>query len=415
MRINKTAVDKLPIPRQQEPGKTSQKRYYDDTLKGFGVRVTSGGVKSFFVERAVNGRLQRFTIGRYPSTTAEEARKQALPALGKMSKGVDLVAERRAARAKSITLEEVFKDYLQARKSLKEGTVKDYERVMDEAFEDWKKKQLPRITKDMVARKHTQLGKSSRARANNAMRVLRALFNFAAGEYEDERGRSLFPENPVARLSHTKAWYRVDRRQTAIKAHELRDWYEAVMNLPGEKARGKPEIVRDYLLFLLFTGFRREEAARLTWDRVDLKGKTVAVLDTKNREPHTLPLTDYLVDLLKARKKAAKGSKFVFPGSGKTGHIVEPRKQMEKVTKSSGVVFALHDLRRTFITIAESLDVPAYALKRLLNHKINADVTAGYIVVDVERLRKPMEAIAAYILSTVAHKPDDNVVEIKRA
>lgn len=414
MRINKTAVDKLPVPEQKVPGKTSQKRYYDDALKGFGVRVTSNGTKAFFVERAVNGRLQRFTIGRYPSTTAEEARKKARPALGKMSDGVDLVAERRAARAKSVTLEEVFQDYLQARKGLKPGTVKDYERVMDEAFEDWKRKPLSRITKDMAARKHTELGKRSRARANNAMRVLRALFNFAAGEYEDEYGRSLFLENPVSRISHNKGWYKVDRRQTTIKTHELKKWYDAVVALPAEK-KGKPEVVRDYLLFLLFTGFRREEAARLTWDRVDLKGRTVTVFDTKNGKPHMLPLPDYLVDMLKNRKKATGRSKFVFPGRGRASHLVEPRKQMEKVTKKSGVCFTLHDLRRTFITIAESLSIPHYALKRLMNHAVESDVTAGYIVIETERLRQPMESIAAEILSLVASEPTDNVVTLKQA
>lgn len=71
---------------------------------------------------------------------------------------------------------------------------------------------------------------------------------------------------------------------------------------------------------------------------------------------------------------------------------------MEKVIKQSGVAFTLHDLRRTFITIAESLDIPAYALKRLLNHKMNHDVTAGYIVMDVERLRGPMKMIADHLL-----------------
>lgn len=48
--------------------------------------------------------------------------------------------------------------------------------------------------------------------------------------------------------------------------------------------------------------------------------------------------------------------------------------------------------------IAESLDIPAYALKRLLNHKMNNDVTAGYIVADVERLRKPMQIITDHLL-----------------
>ncbi|CZJ08633.1 phage related integrase [Legionella pneumophila] len=60
--------------------------------------------------------------------------------------------------------------------------------------------------------------------------------------------------------------------------------------------------------------------------------------------------------------------------------------------------FTVHDLRRTFATTAESLDLPAYALKRLLNHKMNTDVTAGYIVRDVERLRKPMQRISDFLV-----------------
>ena len=66
---------------------------------------------------------------------------------------------------------------------------------------------------------------------------------------------------------------------------------------------------------------------------------------------------------------------------------------MGHVIKATGIHFTVHDLRRTFIIIAESLDTPAYALKRLLNHKMTNDVTAGYIVADVERLRKPMQQI----------------------
>lgn len=84
-------------------------------------------------------------------------------------------------------------------------------------------------------------------------------------------------------------------------------------------------------------------------------------------------------------------SDYVFPGSGNGGYLVEPRVQMGKITEFSGVNFTVHDLRRTFITIAESLDIAAYSLKRLLNHKMTNDVTSGYIITDVERLRKPMQ------------------------
>ena len=78
--------------------------------------------------------------------------------------------------------------------------------------------------------------------------------------------------------------------------------------------------------------------------------------------------------------------------------MVETKKFYARVTKASGIRFTLHDLRRTFVTIAESLDIPHYALKRLLNHRTDSDVTGGYIVIDVERLRAPVERVAQRIL-----------------
>ncbi len=60
-----------------------------------------------------------------------------------------------------------------------------------------------------------------------------------------------------------------------------------------------------------------------------------------------------------------------------------------------------HDLRRTFITVAESLDISAYAAKRLVNHKMSGDVTAGYIIADVELLRDPMQKITDHLLKCI--------------
>ena len=86
-----------------------------------------------------------------------------------------------------------------------------------------------------------------------------------------------------------------------------------------------------------------------------------------------------------------------------TAYLKEPRTALKRVSELSGVEFRLHDLRRTFITIAESLDIPAYALKQLINHKSTNDVTAGYIVINAERLRVPMQQITDYILEKVNH------------
>lgn len=109
-------------------------------------------------------------------------------------------------------------------------------------------------------------------------------------------------------------------------------------------------------------------------------------------------MSDYLLSLLQRRNRE-RANPFVFPGKTKLGHLVEPRTAVDRVKKLSEISFTLHDLRRTFITIAESQDIPAYALKRLINHKDSTDVTAGYIIFDVNRLRKPMEKISKYLES----------------
>ncbi|MEP6880001.1 MAG: tyrosine-type recombinase/integrase, partial [Nitrosospira sp.] len=159
-------------------------------------------------------------------------------------------------------------------------------------------------------------------------------------------------------------------------------------------------LVADYLLFLLLTGLRRQEAATLKWSDIDLRGRSFTIRDTKNREPLTLPLTDFVYSLLEKREATAD-SDYVFAGNGKAGYLIEPRHQVQKVIEASGVPFTLHDLRRSYITIAESIDISAYALKRLVNHKMSNDVTAGYIVNDVERLREPMQRITNYILESI--------------
>jgi len=96
-----------------------------------------------------------------------------------------------------------------------------------------------------------------------------------------------------------------------------------------------------------------------------------------------------------------------------TNDIMEPRKAMLNVIELSSIEFTVHDLRRTFITTAESLDISAYALKRLLNHKMNNDVTSGYLIIDAERLRKPMQQITDYFLKCMGVK-EETVISLRQ-
>ena len=390
MKLSKTKVDNLSTPTK------GQVFYRDDILMGFAVRVTQSGVKSFVVEKRINRVVRRKTLGRYPELTVEQARKEAQKFLGKVATGIDPIAEKRDREAKGVTLGQAFEEYLTLRHGLKPGTVFDYRRSMREFFPDWLNRPLQTISKDAVAHRHAKNAHRP-VRANNAFRVLRAIFNFAAGQYEDSEGRSLFTVNPVNRITHNRAWFRVQRRRTIIKWDQLPAWFEAVTSLKEPGNDFQAHSVGDFLLLLLFTGMRRSEGLRLRWDDVDFANRSFTLQDTKNREPHSLPLSDFLFDLLVHRKQSSR-SPFIFPGDGECGYMVEPRPQIRKVIARSGVTFTLHDLRRTFISAAEALDISMYTIKRLANHKMGNDVTTGYIVTDIERLRAPMQQVTDFLL-----------------
>jgi integrase len=241
-------------------------------------------------------------------------------------------------------------------------------------------------------RKTTRQGTSGEAQANIVMRILGTLLNFAGANYEID-GKPIIMVNPVKRLSSNRQWYKDRRRQTVIPDHKLPEWYAAVMSL-------RHEHIRDYLFFLLLTGLRRNEGATLRWTDVDFDARifTIRAEVAKNHCEHRLPLSDFLEALLRQRYSRRGSSGFVFPGRGGKRHIVDSDHVIAGVGSKAGCPFVLHDLRRTFLTIAERLNLSYVVLKKLANHSGRNDTTFGYVIVDIERLREPMQMITTEFL-----------------
>ncbi len=386
--------------------------YFDQNLKGFGIYV-KGRAKTYFIQARVNGKEKKRTIGKASLMKLDEARKEAKDILAKMAKGIDPEEEKRQTENQDLTLKKTFEKY-QANRQLKPRTVKCYDDLLNSYAKEWFDKPINSITKEMIAQKHRDIGtKHGENAANNLMRTIRSLYNFAY-MLSDEK----IPANPVRRLSQARQWYKTERRRTFIKPHELKPWYDAVMLIDNV-------VIRDYLLLIIFTGLRKQEGLQLTWADVDMRDKTFTVPKAiaKNGRPHTLPMSNFLFKLFE-QLQSRKTNEYIFPGTGEAGHLVEPKKQMifvERVTLLSmndisnmeelnrrvdeepdeiipGIKFCLHDLRRTFITVAESLDIPYAALKRLLNHSDGNDVTGGYLQITTDRLREPMERISAKLM-----------------
>ncbi|MGB4107835.1 MAG: tyrosine-type recombinase/integrase [Alphaproteobacteria bacterium] len=380
-RIIKAFVDQVP---HTERGQIA---YCDTDLPGFYL-VVGSQTKTYVAQKDMQGKSIRWTIGRHGHFTPEQARKIAKEKLYFMSMGVNPNEQEKAAQAKTATLAEVLDSYKNIRKSIKDRTRQDYDYYTGKYLPDWLNLRMSDINKNMVVERHAYIGENhGKIVANGTMRILRALFNHANVQFE------ICEINPVVYLSKIKAWYPEKRRHTYIKPHDLKKWWDAVYALENDT-------YRDFFLMLLFTGLRRGEASRLRWTDIDFKGRSLTVSDTKNGDALTLPLSAFLYDLLEERRKRYGNYEYIFPGTGKHGFLHEPKKGVQKVIERSGVEFMPHDLRRTYVSIAEGLEVSHYVLKKLLNHR-QADITGSYVIISLERLRGPVEKIAKYILEQV--------------
>ena len=398
LKLTKSSVERLKAP---HPSGKLEVLYWDVELKGFGVRVSGKSTsKSYLVQRDIEGtkRCRRITIGPTNLVTIDEAREQAWSLLRDMRNGIDPkdkrrneAAQRKAKEESAATLREVLEDYLRVRKSLRPKTAHDYRKLLERYVDDWLDRPLRSITPDMIIDRHEaiQRGIAERAMskistggstANSVMRVVRLLWNHAS-----ERVAGL-PDNPVKRLR--RAWYPEHRRETVIRTSDLPGFYKAVTELPNP-------IHRDYLLLLLFTGLRRNEAAALRWDEVDFDERLIRLPKdrTKSGRRLDLPMSAFVYDLLKSRSEIGRSGLFVFPSNSRSGHLEEPRFALDEIEKQTGIKCTIHDLRRTFITVAESCEIPVYALRGLVNHSIGNDVTAGYIQYGADRLREPMQRV----------------------
>lgn len=381
---------------------TGQNFFRDSQLKGLGLRIGTAS-KVFIAEGKVNAKNVRVTLGRHGLLTVEQARMAAGNMLAMFAQGMNPNHVDAASHANSLTLAAIFQSYSLARADLKPRTRYDYTRFMHTHFAEWGNIPVSAISPDMIRRKHRIMGQHSEAQANLAMRFMRSLFNFAMLHYKDKTGKSLIADNPTKILAQRAAWYRVAGRQTVISPQQLPAWLKAVHILPTISTGANKEAVKDYLLLLMFTGLRREEGLSLQWNAIDFKAKTLKIGDIEHMQVRTLPLGTFLYYLLKKRHdQYAQLSPYVFSGSGKQGYMTDPSKRIRLVIKTCGFAFTQHDLRRTFIAIAESLDVPSSALKQLISTNapdINgASELASPYTSDWEMLVIAMQKITDYLM-----------------
>ena len=369
------------------------KIYFDDGVKGFGVCV-GRQVKTYILQRQIKGKSVRVTLARTNELSVSKARAEASHLLLKMRNGYNPNLAKKPVivpvAAAPYTLQKLLDQHLESLR-LKgcHHSVERYPQALNLHVRDWLTLPVESITRDLVIERHRRIGVNIGKRsANSVFRTLRALYNLYRIDHPEFH-------NPVEILSLKKLWFKETPRDVRIKSHEIRRWIQAL------QAEVKNEVHRDYMMFLLLNGLRKNEAMSLSWDQVDFEGKSFRIEKTKNKKPLELPLTT-MTEAILCRRLAVRDrdnvltSPWVFPSDmSVTGHLYTVSKSLAQVNKTASMNIRLHDLRRTFVSIANSIKIPHYTIKKLVNHSAGGDVTASvYNVMDVDDLREPMQQIS---------------------
>jgi integrase len=374
-------------PPLQNEGKEVRTTYHDKGQTKLNLRVSSTGSKTYYVSKKdKTGRLKNVRIGAVSEWTVEAARNMASDILSEINKGVDPNEEKRKAKTRSQTLQQLLDLYIDNH-DLKPVTKADYQRKMKWGFSDWFKLPASSLTETMIISRHKKLTKRGKTATNGAFRPLRAVLNYS-------QAIGAIANNPTAILSTARLWHKSNRRNDLIQSHQLQEWIEAVETIT-------PVMHKVAFLTMLYMGFRITETYSLEWKNVDLKNNLILQEDTKNGTDHELPIPTALLSTIEELKEVTGGGKYLFPAKNREGFAGYPKKPLEQINSKISFHFNPHMTRHTFTTISEAVGTPKTMIDRLTNHTTSNDITGGYIHTETETLRQAINKIAAYIQARV--------------
>lgn len=349
MELSAQFIEHISPPTPGPDGKAIQIFYRDSSLTGFALRVSSGGTKSYILERRIRGKVKRITLGRCDKMSFEKARSRAKKLIGEVEReNAPRIINGKIVDA-NITLLDAFHIYLEKHDNLNDLTREDYQRSMDGPLQEWQNLPVAIITVSMVVEKHRIFGSKYPARSNNAMRLLRAVLNHVQWRMRAADHHPILNSNPVNVLSNRNLWYPVSKpaRRTGINKVNLKKWWQASFRL-------KKTSSREYLHFLLLSALPYELVSKLRFSDIDFDNKTISIpRPDDTQQTLTLPISKYLSDsLYKRPERIFNDNYYIFPGLSKDKPIKNPSTTIKKLRTLSGVQFNIRDLFKTFISLA---------------------------------------------------------------
>jgi integrase len=184
-------------------------------------------------------------------------------------------------------------------------------------------------------------------------------------------------------------------RTGALEKEQLKNWF-------SEMRKIKNPVIAAFVQILLITGARRGELEHLKWEDVDFQWHSLTIRDkatTKGKDIGTrvIPLTQYANSLLQTLPRR---NEWVFSSpTSSSGRMTEPRKSIDPALIAAGLDgLTLHDLRRSFATLTEWIEVPAGITAQIMGHEPSATVEKHYKRRPLDLLKQWHNKIEAWLL-----------------
>lgn len=364
----KKTLDTLPIPI-----KGKRLYFYDTKIRGLELMVTDKGTKSFKVYRKLGSKPIRVTLGKYPEMTVELARKEAQRVIADLNTGKNPNEDKKKIR-KEITFNEIFKLFMERHSKPFKKRWRNDEWMVNVFLKHWFHKKISHIIKYEVQNIHEKIQKENGLyQANRVLALIRIIYNKAI-----EWGWDGI--NPAQGIKK----YKEKSRERFLHPDELPQFFKS---LDAEAN----DTIRDYIYISLFTGARKATVLAMPWGNINLERREWFIPETKNGESLRIHLIDEVVTILKKRMELYGTKEWVFEGTGKTGHLVEPKSGWKRILQRAGIKdLRLHDLRRTLGSYQAATGANSYIIGKSLGHK-SSEATAIYARLNIDPVRDSVE------------------------
>jgi integrase len=396
---------------------------WDDALAGFGVAAYPNGKKVYVAQYRQAGRSRRSTIGDHGRLTPDEARSEAKKLLGRVEKGEDPIAARKA-ELRVQDFSEIASDFLSlhAKAKRKPRTHEGYTILIERHINpSIGRIRISELRRSDITRMHGRMSSTPGA-ANRAVSLVSAIWNWAAA-----RDFVAFAENPakgVARYQETakerflssEEFRRLGEALTTAATEELA--YQIDEQGPNAKHAAKPEnrrrIIDPYAVaairLLILTGARLREILHARWENVDPERGILFLPDSKTgRKP--IYLGTAALDIL-ATLPRVEGNPFVIAGASPDQPRSDLKNPWRAITEAAGLTgLRIHDLRHSFASVGAGASLGLPIIGKLLGHT-QPSTTARYAHLDAIPMRRAVETIADTITTAMnGHAANDKAAE----